>query len=160
MQIFIKAITNKTFVMDVTLSTQIKKVKEYISDNVNLPYAYQILYLNYTHLANDLATLADYNIMKDSTITCKLDSFKAARGRKIFIKPPSKFYNRIRHVYIHDELKVSELISLIKRLYHYDNNFYLYYYTLDYYLKLNNKGYLGDYNIRKNQAIHVSFDKK
>ena len=69
MQIFIKALTGKTFTLDVESSDKIEDVKTKIAKKEGLPNHNKrfILIFGGKTLEDD-RTLADYNVQKDSTI--------------------------------------------------------------------------------------------
>jgi hypothetical protein len=67
-QIFLKLQSGKTVTLDVEASDTIERVKIYFQDEVGLPPELQRLFYRGLFLDDDLRTLSDYNIQRESTL--------------------------------------------------------------------------------------------
>ena len=67
MQIFVKFLTGKVLTLDVETSDTIEKVKKKIQEKENIPQDHQRLLYKAKEL-EDIYTVADYNILENSTV--------------------------------------------------------------------------------------------
>ena len=67
MQIFVKTLTNKSITVDVEPHTTVRQLKEEVFRKEGIPVEHQRLVFAVKQL-EDERTLADYNIIRDSTV--------------------------------------------------------------------------------------------